>query len=279
VPADFLAVGHVVKDITTAGWRLGGSVVYATVQAQRLGLSTAAVTVCSPDVSPAELLPGTTWHVLPDEQTTTFENRYRDGVRRQRLVQSARPIGAAQIPRAWVETPIVQVAPVFHDVDVGAGSVFPEACLVGLSGQGWLRQLHGSDVRPGDVDESAPWLIGDIVFVSEEDVTSPEAVSAWLRYVPLVVLTRGAAGFTVFDDAGRHDFEGAPAEEVDPTGAGDVFAAAFLVRWRETGGDLEATARFAATAAALSTEAEGFDGVATRERIEAAMSGVAGRAS
>jgi sugar/nucleoside kinase (ribokinase family) len=104
-------------------------------------------------------------------------------------------------------------------------------------------------------------------------------VSAWLKYVPLVVLTRGANGFTVFGDAGCHDFEAPTAQEVDPTGAGDVFAAAFLVRWRETGGDLEATARFAATAAALSTEAEGFDGVATRERIEAAMAGVAGRAS
>jgi sugar/nucleoside kinase (ribokinase family) len=224
-------------------------------------------------------MPHTTWHVLPDEQTTTFENIYTGDARRQRVVQTARPIGAGQIPRAWLDSPIVLLAPVFHDVDVGVGSVFPVSCLVGLSCQGWLRQLHGSEVRAGEVDPAAPWLIGDIVFVSEEDVADSEAVRAWLAYVPMVVLTRGPGGFTIFDDTGRHDFDAVPAREVDPTGAGDVFAAAFLVRWRETGGDLVATARFAATAAALSTEGHGYAAVASRERIEAAMAGIARRVS
>jgi sugar/nucleoside kinase (ribokinase family) len=133
---------------------------------------------------------------------------------------------------------------------------------------------------PGEVEPAAPWLIGDIVFVSEEDVTEPEAVASWLRYVPLVVLTCGARGFTVFDDDGRHDFAAVPVREVDPTGAGDVFAAAFLVRWRETGGDLGETARFAAAAAALSVQGVGLQGIARREQIEALLAaGAAGRAS
>lgn len=276
--AEFLSIGHIVKDIRPDGWRLGGSVAYASVQAQRLGLTTAAVTACSPDLSPAEFLPHTQWHVLPDEQTTTFENVYRDGRRKQRVLQTARPIGPGQVPASWRNTPVVLIAPVFHDVDVAMGTVFPPECLVGLSCQGWLRRLAGSDVMPGEIEEAAAWLVGDVVFVSEEDVTEPEAVRAWLTFVPLVVLTRGAMGFSVFDDSGRHDFGAVPALEVDPTGAGDVFAAAFLVRWRETNGDLEDTAHFAAMAASLVVRGRGLEAVATRAEIEAALTGApAGR--
>jgi sugar/nucleoside kinase (ribokinase family) len=54
---------------------------------------------------------------------------------------------------------------------------------------------------------------------------------------------------------------------VDPTGAGDVFAAAFLVRYRETG-DPFASALFASCAASLSVEAPGLEGVPTRARVE-----------
>ena len=275
--AEFLAVGHIVKDVEARGWRLGGSVAYATVQAERLGLRTAAVTRCSPDISPAELLPHTRWHVLPDERTTAFENTYRDGQRSQRVTDCARPIGAAEIPASWRDTPIVLLAPVFHDVDLRAGSVFPRESLVGLSCQGWLRQLRGNQVVPGEVEPAAPWLLGDIVFVSVEDVTDADAVSCWLTYVPIVVLTRGRDGFTVFDDAGRREFAAVAVREVDPTGAGDVFSTAFLVRWHETGGELDEAARFAAAAASLVVQGYGLDAVPTRAQIEAVLHAGAAR--
>jgi 1D-myo-inositol 3-kinase len=272
--AQFLAVGHVVKDVVGNGWRLGGSVAYAVRQASRLGLQTAAVTACAPDVSPAELLPETQWHVLADHETTTFENLYQGGARRQRVLARARVIGPAQVPGRWRSTPIVFLAPVLWDLEPNTGSVFPEECLVGLGAQGWLRQLQGSEVRPGSVDQHAPWLYGDIIFVSEEDLEEPERAAEWLAYVPMVVLTRGRGGATVFDDAGRHDFPAFLVPEVDPTGAGDVFAAAFLARWRETS-DLEETARFASAAAALSLRGAGLDAIASRAEIEALMAATA----
>ena len=268
--AQFLAVGHVVKDIVGSGWRLGGSVAYAVRQAARLGLQTAAVTACAPDVSPAELLPETQWHVLADHETTTFENVYDGGARRQRVLARSRVIGPAQVPSRWRSTPIVFLAPVLWDLEPNTGSVFPEECLVGLGAQGWLRRLEGSDVRPGRVDPHAPWLYGDVVFVSEEDLEEPERAADWLAYVPMVMLTRGRGGATVFDDAGRHDFPAYTVQEVDPTGAGDVFAAAFLARWRETS-DLDETARFASAAAALSLRGAGLDAIATRAEVEALL--------
>ena len=57
------------------------------------------------------------------------------------------------------------------------------------------------------------------------------------------------------------------AEIVDPTGAGDVFAAALFVRYTETG-DLVASARFAHAAAARSIEGRGTSAIPGREAIE-----------
>ena len=57
-----------------------------------------------------------------------------------------------------------------------------------------------------------------------------------------------------------------PAHEVDPTGAGDVFATAFVIRLQETGNPGEA-ARFANVTASFSVEQPGVHGVPTREHV------------
>ena len=57
---------------------------------------------------------------------------------------------------------------------------------------------------------------------------------------------------------------------MDPTGAGDVFAAAFLTRLSETG-NLDLAARFAASAASISVSREGTLAIAERRQIEERM--------
>ncbi|MFP3855064.1 MAG: carbohydrate kinase family protein, partial [Anaerolineales bacterium] len=58
-------------------------------------------------------------------------------------------------------------------------------------------------------------------------------------------------------------------ETVDPTGAGDIFAACFISRYLETK-DPEESARFANELAAFSTTREGMDSIPTAEEIERA---------
>jgi sugar/nucleoside kinase (ribokinase family) len=53
---------------------------------------------------------------------------------------------------------------------------------------------------------------------------------------------------------------------VDPTGAGDVFAACFLVRYQETGDPLEAAA-FGACAASCAVEGVGATSLGDREEV------------
>jgi sugar/nucleoside kinase (ribokinase family) len=270
---DILIAGHIAKDITALGWRPGGGVLYAAAQAARLGLRTGAVTACTAELRPADVLSDVDWHVLPSEATTTFENAYRDGARQQRLLAVARPLGLEDIPHDWLDAPIVLLTSLFHEIDGAlAPALMGRDALVGLGAQGWLRRLEGDRVLPMPFESSPAWLAGEAVFVSEEDLLDSQRVAEWRSQVPIVVLTRGYRGCTVWEASGRHDISAAHVEEVDPTGAGDVFAAAFLICYAEDRDVLQA-ARFATAAAALAVRGEGISAIAGRDKIESLVRG------
>jgi sugar/nucleoside kinase (ribokinase family) len=81
------------------------------------------------------------------------------------------------------------------------------------------------------------------------------------------VVTEGQDGATLYYQGETVHCAPRPTKAVDPTGAGDVFAAAFLVRLDETEDPYEA-ARFANVAASLSVEGEGIESVPTRAEIQ-----------
>ncbi len=86
-----------------------------------------------------------------------------------------------------------------------------------------------------------------------------------------VILKRGAAGCTVVDASGSQQVPSLRVEEIDPTGAGDTFSAAFAVA-RRRGDSVHAAARFAAVAAALSVTAFGpMEGAPGLDDVERAL--------
>ncbi|NBZ87184.1 tagatose kinase [Stagnihabitans tardus] len=64
------------------------------------------------------------------------------------------------------------------------------------------------------------------------DATEAEAVAALLQKVPEIVLKRGDQGATLFTREGRLDQAAFAVTEIDPTGAGDCFGAAYLTARR-----------------------------------------------
>ena len=85
-------------------------------------------------------------------------------------------------------------------------------------------------------------------------------------WAPVLVVTQSAQGCTVFvRGQGARQFVAPAQAEVDPTGAGDVFAAAFFVNFFETG-DPWASARFANQVGALSVTRLGLAGVPEHRR-------------
>lgn len=258
----FVAVGHVTLDRFGDRVRPGGAVAYAALTAHRLGLSAGILTSHAADF-PLDALPPQIEVVSVDApSTTTFVHADSASGRALTVGAAARPLGPADVPEDWRDAPLVLLAPVIGEVDPDVRRAFPEATL-GAAAQGWLRTIG-----PGGAVETPPWtppagLLGALqaLFVSDEDVRGQEAlVTEWVQRLPLAVVTAGAAGALLYVNGERYEVRPRPSREVDPTGAGDVFAAAFLARYRLEGDPWRAAAA-ASVAAGLSVEGEGWSAV------------------
>lgn len=87
----------------------------------------------------------------------------------------------------------------------------------------------------------------------------------------IVALKLGAEGALVADARQRFRIAPHPCRAVDATGAGDTFGGAFVARWL-AGDSLEAAARYASVAAALSTEGFGaVEPIPSAARVRAAL--------
>ena len=268
---DFVVIGHVVRDIVPGGWRLGGTATFAALQAQRLSRNAGIITSAADELDLVDALPGIMLSVRPSSHTTTFENVYDAGSRRQRVLAQAEPLTPEQLPADWEGASIFLLGPVCGEVSPDYAGYLPDA-LVGVSAQGWLRELdEGAVVRLRPWSGPSFWHGCRVLFVSEEDLGGcDDELEGWASQVPVVVLTGARLGARVYVNGAPLEIAAFPAREADPTGAGDVFAAAFLVRYSETE-DAAESARFASAAAACSVEATGVEAIAGRGEIEARM--------
>jgi sugar/nucleoside kinase (ribokinase family) len=97
-----------------------------------------------------------------------------------------------------------------------------------------------------------------VAFISLEDLADPATLGDLIDLSHIFVVTNGPGGCTVyFNDEERH-FPAPEVSLVDATGAGDVFAAAYLVRLHQTSGDIWEAAIFANRIAAASVTRRGL---------------------
>ncbi len=265
----YLTIGHVAKDLTPAGGHtLGGTVSFSALTAHGLDYTPGIVTAHAGDVDLSPLA-GLPLAALPSPETTTFENIYSGGGRTQFLRARAVPLGAEAVPLNWLRAPLVHLGPLDREVDYDLAAAFSGSFL-GLTPQGWLRQWDAEGrVQPAVVDwPEAPQVLGhaSAVVLSIDDLAGDWAVAEqWAKLARVLVITQGAEGCTVFvRGQGARTFQGARQVEVDPTGAGDIFATAYFINYYETD-DPWGSARFANQMAGLSVTRPGLAGVPTRE--------------
>ena len=224
-------LGHFTRDVLPDGTTTpGGTSLYAALTAHRLGRNVGVVS------APAELPAGwpdaiqIVFH--PSPAPPTFENRYTPEGREQTLHTASQPITLEVIPETWRTAPLIHLGPVLGETPEQLVDAFPNA-LLGVTPQGWMRTWN--EPLPGPV-LYRPWQPTprvleriDALVLSIEDVRGDEAlVAGYARHCALVALTRGAQGSTLFLRGVPHHIPAFPAIERDPTGAGDVFAAALL---------------------------------------------------
>lgn len=282
----FLTIGHVTKDLLPDGsFSLGGTVTFAALTAYRLGLAAGVVT-CAEEQLRNELpsrLPGILLQVRPCEQTTTFVNRYKDGFRTQYLVARSAMLSASDVPASWHDAPIMLLGPLAQEFTTEFVTLFPRrpGVLIAATPQGWLRRWDSSGrVWPTPwtaAEQTLPLL--DVLILSHDDLlpfsegnrSEADAILArWSMHVPLLVATDGRHGATLFRYGTTQRFPAYPSREVDPTGAGDVFAAAFLTHLYMHNSP-EKAVDFANCVASLSVEQEGIRGIPTLAMVEARL--------
>jgi len=272
ISPDYLIIGHIARDNTPQGPLLGGTCSYAALTAHRLGRRVAMVTSAGPDIPSLDVLDGIQIELLPHPHSTIFENIYEEGVRHQKWLATARPLSRQDIPPAWRSAPIVHLAPLSQEMHPSLCADFPNS-MVGVTMQGWLR---GQDTRKNVVYRPHPaleaWLPRvDVLILSLNDLFGDQKMlEKYLSLVKVGVETLGADGCRLFVGGQVIHVPVQKQPEADPTGAGDIFAAAFFIHYHQTGDPLR-SAQFANACASLSVGKVGLAGVPTRADVEAQM--------
>ncbi|MCA9930645.1 MAG: hypothetical protein KC419_19305 [Anaerolineales bacterium] len=261
VEIDYFVVGHISHDLTPDGYNVGGTVSYAGYTAHTLGVKTGILT--STAVSETALYPfpnSIHIHAIPAKATTTFKNIYTTQGRQQTIHAVAHPISTSDYPPDWFEPAIVHLGPVANEVDSEFVRRFPNS-IIGLTPQGWMRRWDENGRVYAQAWEAAAEILplATAVIISTEDLLDDQMLEQFRSWANLLVLTHGAEGCTIFHKEGGVCHIPAPTViEVEPTGAGDIFAAAFLVRYHQTHGDYCEAGHFANQVASQSVTQSGL---------------------
>ncbi len=270
-PVDYLVIGNLACDLTPQGPRLGGTAAYSGLTAHALGCRVGIVTAWGGEVS-LDALQGIRVQQLPAAHSTTFENIYTPAGRIQHIHFTAPDITFENVPEAWRRAPIVHVGPIAGEGKLMVDGRFSSS-LLGLTPQGWLRKWDkDGQVGPGDWPEEREMLMkAGAAVLSAEDVGGDEdEIEAMATACHVLAVTEGPAGARLYWNGDLRRFRAPQLNEVDATGAGDIFAAAFF--WRlYTTRDPWAAAAFATHLASFSVLRRGLEGIPTREEIDTCL--------
>jgi sugar/nucleoside kinase (ribokinase family) len=258
-----LVVGHVTLDVAPDAAVPGGSAYYAAHALAGLGADVRVLTSAGPDFPPGALHAARgrlVAHVVSAPGTTRFLNvAGTSGRRSQRVLAAARPLHPADLPAGWLAPDLLLLAPVVGELHPGALLRAVRARVVGLCVQGLVRDVRpDGEVAPRRLDPAG--LAGiDAAFLGDDEAAGqPDLPDLLADALPVVAWTHGARGSEV-RAGGRTVRVGVhPAREVDPTGAGDVYAAAFLLALAG-GAEPDEAARLGAAAASIAVEGRGGD--------------------
>ncbi|MDA1278491.1 MAG: PfkB family carbohydrate kinase [Chloroflexi bacterium] len=270
----FVAIGHLTFDVNVVDngqpshHTPGGAAAFAALTAVKHGMSAGIVTAVDEDYPVREVLAGVEVLASESEHTSTFANYYDAGNRSQVLLASGSKISRRSVPLEWISPDILFAGPLLHELPTDCVNWF-EARLSCLVPSGWLRRwgpdgviTHGNRLP---LPAGKKW---NIVVVSEAEIRDlPEKQLFGLSEI--VCVTRGEKGAQLWQDGILLEVPALPATPVDVTGAGDIWAAAFVIALSEQvdHSNLLEAGRYASAASAISIESEGLIGCPSREQV------------
>ncbi len=281
-PVDILLIGHVARDLVESDpngpYRLGGTVSFAAITALRLGRQPTIITRAAAETDLSELPAAVDLHLLPSATSTTFANIYTPQGRLQYCYTPADPIAAADIPPALRRPRAVLLGPIANEICADVAAIFDPTTLVAAVPQGWMRRWDETGRVYHQAWEDAEAILPQlgVLVLSLEDIDNDlDRLVPFFKHLSMIVVTEYRDGSTLYQRQRDGQIREVkipprPAQEIDPTGAGDIFATAFLIRLQETGDPVQA-ARFANITASFGVEHVGVAGIPSREQVLAYM--------
>lgn len=266
-PIDYLVIGHITKDLSETGFRLGGTATFSSLTAKALGHSVGIITSCSPSTDFSNYQNIQIFN-NPSSENSTFKNIPTPQGRIQYLYEKANKISISKIPLVWSNTPIVHLGPIIDEIDPQIFHSFPDSKIF-LTPQGWLREVDDNQhVWPKKCDLPKELLNrASATVISIEDVNGDEdQISDLAALCKILVVTENKYGARVYWHGDVRYFSTQEVQVSEYTGAGDIFAACFFSRLFFTNDPWE-SARFAVKLAALSVTRMYLSSIPTLQEI------------
>lgn len=230
-----VSIGHVTHDRYGDQIVPGGCAYYGAQTFHQLGAQSQLLTAVGDDFLAQDALAAFDCEVFSGGNTTVFSNLYPPGEPRLQIVETQAPsLVPAQFPAQFRGADVLFIAPVMGEL-MEPGWVEAAGARVVCAGlQGFLKigvePIGGGRrirARPEMIDLA---LLRGIyaVFLSEEDVAMvdrPKFLDQIKSAVPIVAVTDGEHGCTIYEDGSSFKIGVFLTDCVDPTGAGDTFAA------------------------------------------------------
>src|ERR1051326_9090166 len=270
---DYLLLGHVTVDrLDEKRVGMGGTGTYAALPARNMGARVGVHTSAAYEPGLIDILRSVLVARVPADYTTCFVNDYSSGRRLQTIESVAEKLTYDQILPEWRNPPVVHLGPLCQEIDTSIVERFARS-LIGVTPQGWMRGWEEDGiVRAIEWADAARVLRkAAVVVISEDDVADKAIIKDWANNARMLVVTLGERGCDVYRQGGGEPFHSPAfksADEVDPTGAGDVFAAAFLWHLHKSNGDWKTAADWANCVASFVVEKRGVTGVPKLEDVE-----------
>jgi len=268
-----IAIGTI-KTLSKEEVDFGGGA-YSCIAAKKLGWSSTILTRGNDKLKPwIKKLEDIGVKVLlqQDKSNTSFYNDYTSGARAQKLLGKTSKINFDLNDKFDV----IHINPLFKEVDMQLIEKAKKACkLLSLDVQGLVREEKDGFVFGKFLENRNEWLRNvDILKVGEEEakfVSEEKDYESICRDFQclgpkIVALTLGERGSIVLAKEFYH-IPAFPTNVIDPTGAGDVYAVAFLISYFETN-DVKEAGFFASAAASFVIEDFGPKNIQTKEKVE-----------
>ncbi|MFX0137840.1 MAG: PfkB family carbohydrate kinase [Candidatus Hodarchaeota archaeon] len=263
--------------------RIGGTTVYASKTAHKLGKKGAVISSIGPDFNENFIKPlkddGINIHLIKTKQNSTaFVHEYIKGARKLLLKSRCKILNQSDIPDEFLNSKLFYIGAIANEIDTSVlMKISKTNAPIALDLHGFVRKFNRKgEMSVSDWPEAEKYL-KFVTFIKGTDkearaLTGLKNLQDVVRIISgmgpkVVILTLAKKGSLIFSNNISLQIPTIAYEIVDETGAGDTYFTAFMLDYLEKQ-DLYHAAIYGASAASFVMEKQGPFGFATHEKIE-----------